>query len=126
MLTKALATTHRREPLQYRCWSSPLASEEEHGSRIYYSPDDGEMWQHLKRAATRTYVHTVATMYAGFTDEPFHRTADGKIHFDEAKMEIHRPYPFKVSDHEDAWLIAVRRSTRDGDVRLYQLTDDDV
>lgn len=51
--------------------------------------------------------------------QPFHRTSDGKIEFEEARMEIHRPYPFKVGD---AWLIAVRRSSRDGDVKLYQLT----
>ena len=51
-------------------------------------------------------------------DEPFHRTAQGGVEFDEAKMEIDRPYPFKLND---IWFISVKRTVQHGDVRLYQL-----
>ena len=51
-------------------------------------------------------------------DRPFRRTPQGGVEFDESKMEPHRPYPFQV---DGAWLVAVRRSTRDGDVKLYEL-----
>ena len=52
-------------------------------------------------------------------EHPFRRTERG-VQFDESKMEVHRPYPFKLPD-SDLWLIAVRRSSTEGDVKLYQL-----
>ena len=51
-------------------------------------------------------------------DVPFYRTPQGAVQFDQAKMEVHRPYPFKVNG---VWFVFVKRGPEDGDVRLYQL-----
>ena len=49
---------------------------------------------------------------------PFKSTASGGVIFDEAKMEVRRPYPIKVGD---LWFVSVRHSEKDGDVAIYTL-----
>ena len=50
--------------------------------------------------------------------DPFRPTDKGGVECDEAKMENHRPYPFKVGG---VWFVAVKHSENEGDVGLYQL-----
>jgi hypothetical protein len=48
----------------------------------------------------------------------FAPTQDGGVECTESNMELHRPYPFRVGDW---WFVAVRRSTSEGDVSIYDL-----
>ena len=50
--------------------------------------------------------------------DPFTQNERGGILCDERKMELERPYPFKV---ESVWFVAVRYSEKDGDVEIYVL-----
>lgn len=48
----------------------------------------------------------------------FAPTPNGGVECTEANMDLHRPYPFRVGDW---WFVAVRHSTADGDVSVYDL-----
>ena len=66
------------------------------------------------------YHHMNPAVYSVnlWRSDPFTIVGDG-VECDESKMEVHRPYPFKMGD---AWLVAVRHSFQNGDVGLYDLS----
>ena len=49
-------------------------------------------------------------------DQPFTRTAEGGVEFDEDRMELRRPYPFNIGGE---WFVAAKHAA--GDVRIYEL-----
>ena len=74
--------------------------------------------EHVKEHEFFMVAHTaVSPSYPPQLQTPFEATESGGVKFHEHKMEIDRPYPFRVAG---IWFIAIRKSVEEGDVRIYQ------